>query len=514
MTRLAPPESRPYLLWMTYLIMSIASTQFLPRQFHVSVVENADERHIRTAMWLVPSYLWLLNLFVPFIGAVGLLSGLTPGQGESYVLLLPLLGDQSALTLLTFIGGFSAAIGMVTISTMTLSTMTTNHLLVPLLEARPSLRPLRRYLLQCRWLAVLLILMAGYGFAWATRDVMLANLGLVAFIAMMQFIPAIVGLFLWRQGNATGVLFGLCSGFLLWFYTLIVPILADHGWLPASLLSEGPWSISWLRPEALFGVTNLPMETHSLFWSFLFNTGAFVAGSLCFPPDSRELGLTAEFLQAGARSPLAKAKPKGLREYIELAPKLEEAEELLGRYLPKQKVEQQLHAVLDDLSLRDKTQITIMELVEFHHVVEHILSGSIGSAAAHRAIETCLTYSEREVSDLQAIYSDVLGVLLTTPQELSQQADFITAETGSVQHRADELEAKIREREAQILELQDQHKALYEQFRHEQVRAGKIMRLLKQELKKRSSSPQGPPPPTEHEEKPLPDSSDGNRSRI
>ena len=104
----------------------------LPRQFHVAVVENSNEKHILTAMWLFPLYLLLINLFVFPIAAGGLLQGYPRAAADNFVLQIPINHGESWLAMLVFIGGISAATGMIMISSVTLSTMITNHLFLPL----------------------------------------------------------------------------------------------------------------------------------------------------------------------------------------------------------------------------------------------------------------------------------------------------------------------------------------------------------------------------------------------
>jgi len=139
-----------YITWTTYLILAMSAIIFLPRQFHIAVVENFDENHIRTAMWLFPLYMLLINIFVFPIAIGGLLQGFPVQSADTFVLSLPLHAGQKWLSLLVFIGGFSAATGMIMISTMTMSIMVTNHLLLPVLEWIKQLGFLRRYLLQCQ----------------------------------------------------------------------------------------------------------------------------------------------------------------------------------------------------------------------------------------------------------------------------------------------------------------------------------------------------------------------------
>ena len=78
-------------------LLSFVAIVLLPRQFHVTVVENNDEREIRRAAWLFPLYLVLINLFVVPIAIAGLLT-FPAGKVDSdmFVLALPLHGRLRA----------------------------------------------------------------------------------------------------------------------------------------------------------------------------------------------------------------------------------------------------------------------------------------------------------------------------------------------------------------------------------------------------------------------------------
>ncbi|MBI5249626.1 MAG: diguanylate cyclase, partial [Desulfomonile tiedjei] len=116
-----------YITWTTYLILAMSAIMFLPRQFHVTVVENFDERHIKTAIWMFPLYMLLINIFVFPIAMGGLLKGYSATEADIFVLGLPLHAGQTWLSLLVFLGGASAATGMIMISSVTVTTMITNH---------------------------------------------------------------------------------------------------------------------------------------------------------------------------------------------------------------------------------------------------------------------------------------------------------------------------------------------------------------------------------------------------
>ncbi|KAB2890116.1 MAG: hypothetical protein F9K32_10010, partial [Desulfobulbaceae bacterium] len=278
-----------YVEWMTLLVLSMAAIICLPRQFHVAVVENPSERAILPAMWLFPLYMVLINIFVIPIAVYGIRSGIPVTQADTYVLRIPLQHGDTWIAVLVFIGGFSAATGMIMIAAMTMSTMVVNHLLLPLFSAVSFLAPMRRQLLRWRWAGITAVLSLGYWFETKLGDsYALVNMGLISFAAAAQFAPAVVGALCWPKGSRAGALAGLAGGFGLWLYTLLLPAFSRSGWLDPSFLDNGPWGIGLLRPEHLYGMTTLSPLSHSVFWSLLCNAGLFVLVSILWQRSQEE----------------------------------------------------------------------------------------------------------------------------------------------------------------------------------------------------------------------------------
>ncbi len=465
-------EGSLFVHWLTLIFLGAAAIQCLPRQFHAAVVENAHERHVNTAMWLVPVYLIVINLFVMPIAAAGLLLGLSYEEADTFVLLLPLQADQPVITMLVFIGGFSAAVGMIMLSSMTLATMTINHLLLWAVDRLRICGFLRGYLLQCRWVAIALILSAGLWFAREFSDgQMLVAMGMLSFVAVFQFVPALFGGMFWRHANRRGALLGLSIGLCTWLYTLVLPTFAANDLIATQLLTDGPWGIPWLRPEALLGMDGLTPISHSAFWSLLLNTLGFIVGSLSHPPDKEERTQLNEFMAVQeTASKTHKARPTGLDTYISFGQKRREASALLAEYLPLDKVEHEVSSIASDLDLENKPYITIIELVEFHRMLEHTLAGSIGATGAHRAMEASVKYCERETRDLQALSSHILNELhaqprTTTPSpaggapgqgtvvdRLQEQLQQQKEACDQLQQRAEKLEALLDKTDKKLFE--------------------------------------------------------------
>ncbi|CAN0585510.1 unnamed protein product, partial [Ectocarpus sp. 12 AP-2014] len=214
--------------WATITFLAAAAFVCLPRMFQVMVVENEDERHLQTAAWAFPLYLLLMSLFVLPIAVVGL-DLLPPGANpDLFVLTVPLAEGRGGLATLSFLGGFSSATSMVIVAAMALSTMVSNHVVMPIWF---SLRrggasfsgDVRNIVLQARRLSIAGIIALGYFyFRLSGGGVALASIGLVSFAGIAQILPALVGGMFWRGASRTGAMAGLSVGYLLWLYTALL----------------------------------------------------------------------------------------------------------------------------------------------------------------------------------------------------------------------------------------------------------------------------------------------------
>jgi len=465
--------------WLTLIVLSFVGVQLLPRQFHVAVVENVSPRHLGRARWMFPLYAVLITAFVIPVAAAGMILGLPEARADYFMLMVPQALGQPLLALLAFVGGFSAASGMVIITTMTLSTMVSNHLLLPICEKFDSLRWMRTWLLQIRWVLVATILFGSFGLARLLSDThMLVAVGLISFVAALQLAPAtLIGL-CWSRGNSMGAFLGMLVGFGIWGWTLIIPAWVDEGWVAASLLSNGPFGIDWLRPEMLFGL-ELPKVPHAVFWSLTGNILFYLVGSWFYHPQKQERTLTTEFLYTTrALRTQEKARPTGLNAYIELAPKLVEAEQLLKRYLGDEKSQYSVNRIAEDLQVYDKSHISVVELMEFHRMLEQVLAGSIGVASAHTAIEENIRYTDRERSDLTAIYSHIVNELQGSyrfhPDRAQAPQDKSLEALGDLQNQLEHLQLKVDQQKKQIGQLESRLEQRYQEVFDYRVEAQRL----------------------------------------
>jgi Na+/proline symporter len=261
-------------MFVTQLILASAAIFCLPRQFHVAVVEAYEDANIRPTRWSFPLYLLVFSAFVIPITIAGL-KMLPPGEfnGDAFVLALPMQGEHTLLTMLAFLGGFSAATSMVIVASVALSTMISNEIVIPALMSIKMLglserKDYTRILMHVRRGAIVGIAALGYFYLEATdQSAALASIGLLSFAAAAQFAPLIVFGLYWTGATRTGAIAGLCTGFALWSYTLFLPNLARAGAFSDTFITEGLFSQSWLRPEALLVDIQTNSLTHGVAWS-------------------------------------------------------------------------------------------------------------------------------------------------------------------------------------------------------------------------------------------------------
>ncbi len=282
LTQENPFDSR----WLILTFLAGAAVLCLPRQFQVTVVENGNEDHLRTASWLFPLYLFLISLFILPIAIVGL-NNLPPGANpDMFVLTLPMAAGQDWLALLAFIGGFSSATSMVIVASIALSIMISNHIVMPIALRWPRSRvdesgDVRNLLLNSRRVSIGLVLLLGYLYFRLSADSdALASMGLIAFAGVAQLLPPMMAGLYWRAATAKGAIAGLSAGFAVWGYTLLLPSFAANGNWVAELAVSGPFGILLLRPQALFGLEGMDPLVHAIYWSLSLNVSLLIGVSL------------------------------------------------------------------------------------------------------------------------------------------------------------------------------------------------------------------------------------------
>lgn len=279
--------------FLTMTLLSFCAIMLLPRQFHVSVVENSSQAEVGRARWLFPLYLVAINLFVIPIAIAGLVTfPFGAVDSDMYVLALPMEANASLLSVAVFIGGLSAGTAMVIVECVALSIMVSNDIVLPMVlqrsrEALAGQKDFSDFLLSVRRFAIFGIMVMAYFYYRALGNTQLAAIGLLSFAAIAQLAPAFFGGLLWRQATARGAIAGMVVGVAVWIYTLFLPSFLESSTAGLMLLQHGPFGIDALRPQALLG-TDLPPLLHGVLWSLSLNIFTYVVFSLAREPTSIE----------------------------------------------------------------------------------------------------------------------------------------------------------------------------------------------------------------------------------
>ncbi len=421
-------------------LLAFAAVICLPRQFHVAIVECGDAQDIRKARWIFSLYLVLIALMVVPITMVALNVFGEPSavssavMVDSYVLVLPLHKEQTALALLVYIGGFSAATGMMIVTSVSLATMVSNDLIMPYLLRRGWAKGTRgdysKTLLWVRRAAVFVLVMAAYGYYTGTgSETALSSYGLMAFAAVVQFAPGLIGGLSWLGASRRGVEVGLAIGSIVWAYTLLLPTLADAGWFSDAWVASGPFGIAWLRPYQLFGFGSMDPLTHGTFWSLLFNISFFLLISLIKGPSLAERLRARSFLDPYVKSRRLETMnvPSNLLVHDLLV--------ISGRIVGEARAiwSFESHAKERGLVLSKELKADA-EWVQF---TELMLAGVVGAASARLVLGSALRGSGVEVDA-------IVSVLDETRQELSFNRDVLTSTLENLEQGISVVDADMR----------------------------------------------------------------------
>jgi Na+/proline symporter/signal transduction histidine kinase len=432
-----------YASWVWLTILSMMAIMFLPRQFQVTVIENLDERHLNKAIWLFPLYMLAINVFVLPIAFGGLLHFPSGVDADTFVLTVPMAEKQEALALLVFIGGLSAATGMVIVETIALSTMVCNDLVMPVLLRLRALRlterqDLTRLLLAIRRGAIVLILLLGYlYFKLAGEAYALVSIGLISFAAVAQFAPVVLGGIFWKGGTRQGAMGGLIAGFAVWFYTLLLPALERSGWLPIGLLERGPWGIELLKPLALFGLSGLDQITHAMIWSMIANIGVYVGVSLSASPSAEEARQASLFVDVFRQS----AESGGARFWRGTA-SVPDLYNVLARFLGTGGADASFRDYAESKGLPWPNEQLVAD-AELVHYVEVQLGGAIGAASARVMIASVVKEEALTVDEVREILDEASQVVVYSHrlEQKSRELEAATAELRQANERLKELDS-------------------------------------------------------------------------
>ncbi|SEM25146.1 Na+/proline symporter [Aquimarina amphilecti] len=364
--------------WYFMIALSFFAIFLLPRQFQVSVIENTSESHLKKAIWLFPLYLLLFNVFVIFVAWGGKLSLGENLNPDYYTLLLPLQNNNMILAILVFLGGFSAVISMVVVSTLALSVMLSNNLIIPygFLDKFSRSHPERNsnYIKNIRRIAIFSLIVGAYLF-YINFNVQLSlfSIGQISFVIIAQLAPAFfIGLF-WNRGSAIAAKSGIIAGTFITIYTLILPFVLDIIIGSTDFIANGAFGIELLRPYQLFGIDFMTPVTHAFFWSMFFNTIIYLSLSLSRKGNYRERNYAEMFVNNSYDSLQESAYVWKGEAYVS------DIKNLLIRFLGIQRTERALTLFYAKHDLPVDIKKADSRLINFS---EKLLTGSIGGASS------------------------------------------------------------------------------------------------------------------------------------
>ena len=429
-----------YVSWIWLTILSMLAILFLPRQFQIAVVENVDEKHLNKAVWLFPLYMLAMNIFVLPIAFGGLLHFQGANvNADTFVLTLPMSMHQEWLALLVFIGGLSAATGMVIVETIALSTMVCNDLVMPplLRFTRARFMPhesLSNLLLDIRRAAIVSILMLGYFYyLLAGEAYALVSIGLISFAAVAQFAPAVIGGLYWRNGTRAGALAGLSLGFLVWTYTLMIPAFAKSGWVADTLIENGPFGIELLKPLQLFGLTGLDQTTHAMIWSMLANVGSYVLVSMLSRQSAAERIQATLFVDVLSQTGERTGFWRGTASASSL-------QTLVGRFLGPARAAEMFDSYARSRGVAAADELDAdARLVRFAEIQ---LAGAIGASSARAMVSSVVQEEPMGVDEVMAIIDEASQAIAYSQQLEEKQAELeaATSELRGANQRLKELD--------------------------------------------------------------------------
>lgn len=410
--------------FITKTILAMVAVFLLPRQFHVAFVENVSHHHLRHARRWFSGYLLAVTLVVIPIAVAGM--QLFPGilaQADSFVLLIPSSMNWNVLSIIVFIGGFSAATSMIIIATLALSTMISNDVVMPGLLKSTKQKGMSHdfsllILLVRRTMIIVVMALSYLYYSIFARNYELAETGLLAFALTIQLVPAVIGGLYWRRGNAYGVYAGLSLGLLLWFYTLMLPQLVNAGVINSDIMQQGLFGLNWLLPTSMFGI-QLDSLSHGVIISLGFNLLAYLLVSLTTTVNLQDRLQAVAFVKPNLPinhqdTPARRIRIRNndLKTLLERFVGPQRAAECLAEFGRKQ----QQSVQLDDLPS--------VGLVEH---VERELSGVIGASSASAMVNAVLEGRQLAFEDVVTLFDDTTQaiqfsrkILFSTLEHLSQ----------------------------------------------------------------------------------------------
>ncbi|MDN5423298.1 MAG: sodium:proline symporter, partial [Chryseobacterium sp.] len=366
--------------WMVLCMISATAICILPRQFHTAIIENRQEKHIKTAIWFFPLYLLIFTIFIFPIAWGGRL--IFDGQNvnpEFYSILIPQHFDNTLITVFVFLGGLSSCISMIIISAITLSIMLSNNLIIPygLLGKFKSDNEVQntRNITNIRKFSIFaLIIMAFVFYKYFILKTSLDSVGLISFVVIAQLAPSFFGAIFWRRGSYKGAVAGLLAGLAICYFGLIIPQYYF------SYNQEFKGVIREIYDVfGFFNISFLSRIPQIFFWSTLVNTSLFTIISVSVKGNYRERNFAELYVD------IDKHIQNHENAFIWRGTAyVSDIQNILERFLGKNKTEQALRIFNLKYNIDSKTETADSRFIKFS---ENLLAGRIGTASAKILIE-------------------------------------------------------------------------------------------------------------------------------
>jgi len=333
---------------------------------------------------------------------------------------------------------------------MTLSTMVNNYIVQPLVRNLSVFSFIRKELLKVKWALVSLIILFGYiNHVKVTEFISLVNIGIFSFVAILQLTPAGFGAIIWKDANRNGAVAGIIAGTVIWFYTLIIPLLSFSGIIGNEIVQDGIFGIRLLRPEHLFGIEQIDNVSNAVLWSLVFNIGLYVLVSRLSRQTYEETEIANRFVDIDLQESYTYELEK-LEQGIDLSEKLELLKKVFCKYFSEEDFNKMSLAVQAELGLENRKYISILELADIRSKAEKILSGAIGVAVAHHELRDSNFISSEEKLMLSTVYVEMLARLNLPPAELIKKIDYHKERERLVTDHSNQLKETIKQKEQEI----------------------------------------------------------------
>lgn len=366
--------------WMVLCMISGTAICILPRQFHTAIVENRQEKHIKTAIWFFPLYLLIFTIFIFPIAWGGRL--IFNGQNvnpEFYSILIPQHFDNTLITVLVFLGGLSSCISMIIISAITLSIMLSNNLIIPYgllgkFKAENEVQNTRNITNIRKFSIFGLIIVAFAFYKYFILKTSLDSVGLISFVIIAQLAPTFFGAIFWRRGSYQGAVTGLLAGLIICYFGLIIPQYYF------SYNSELKGVLRDLyNAFQFFDISFLTRIPEIFFWSILVNTALFTILSVSMKGNYRERNFAELYVD------IDKYIQNHENAFIWRGTAyVSDIQNILERFLGKKKTEQALRIFNIKYNIDSQTETADSRFIKFS---ENLLAGRIGTASAKILIE-------------------------------------------------------------------------------------------------------------------------------